>query len=109
MAKPDTGKGTVPTQFAETTPPVGADLSMWLINAINKMEGTLGRIEATVGVLQTQADRVESKVDGIDREVVSQAKWIHTLKAFAAVVVFILGWVAINAVWPWAREKLGLP
>lgn len=109
MAKSDTGKGTVPTQFAETTPPVSADLSMWLLNAITRVEGTLGRIEATVGGLQTQVDRVESKIDGIDREVVSQAKWIHTLKAFAGVVVFILGWVAINAVWPWVREKLGVP
>lgn len=106
MSKSENPKGTVPTQFAQTTPPSGTDLSMWLLNAITKMEGTLGRVEATLANLQTQINRIEAKLGEVEKEVTGHGKWIHTLQVFAGVVVFLLGWVLVNAVLPWAKAKL---
>ncbi|MFI5399297.1 MAG: hypothetical protein ACHQ9S_27525 [Candidatus Binatia bacterium] len=98
---------SVPASFAETTPPeTGANLSMWLLNAHTKIEGTLGRVEATLVGLQTQMNRIEAKVGEVEKEVAGHGKWMHTLKTFAGVIGVLLVWILANAVWPWAKAKL---
>lgn len=109
MAKGGGGKSdqSVPASFAETTPPAtGADLSMWLLNAHSKIEGTLGKVEATLVGFQLQMNRIESKLNEIEKETAGQGKWIHTLKTFSVAMGILLGWVLANAVWPWAKAKL---
>ncbi|MCY7378484.1 MAG: hypothetical protein LH467_03985 [Gemmatimonadaceae bacterium] len=80
-----------------------------MITAINKMEGTLGRLEATLTSLQGQLGRVETKLGEVEREVAGHGKWMHTLKVFAGLMSVFIGWVFLNAVWPWLKSKLGIP
>jgi hypothetical protein len=81
---------------------VGAsDVSGWWLNALGKFEGTL------VG-MQTQLNRIETKLGEVEKEVSGHGKWMHTLKAFAAVMAFLLSWIFANAVWPWAKSKMGM-
>jgi hypothetical protein len=109
MAKPKqvVDQTTAPTSFPNTTPlAVGTDIGGWLLNASTKMEGTLGSVEATLVALQTQMNRIESKLGEVEKEVAGHGKWMHTLKTFAVAMGILLGWVFANAVWPWAKAKL---
>jgi hypothetical protein len=109
MAKPDAGAEgpeTVPTKFAETTPPAGTDLSMWLLNAMTRATEAIGKIEANVAALQTQMNRMEDKLDAIKTEVKGHANWMHTLKVALAGLGILLGWIVVYAVVPWVKTKV---
>lgn len=112
MAPAKSGKDqpTVPTSFPSTTPPViGTDLSTWLLSASTKTEGALGKIDATLTAMQTQLNRIETKLGDVEDEVAGHGKWMHTLKAFAGVLLLLLGWLFVNAFWPWLKQKIGAP
>lgn len=113
MAKQDKSGGeqsSPPASYPNTPPPtVGTDISTWLLNASTRMEGTLGKMEATIAGIQTQLSRIEIKLGEVEKEVTGIGKWMHTLKAFAAVVLLLLGWIFVNAVWPWLKAKIGVP
>jgi len=79
---------------------------MWLLNAHNKIESTLGSVEATLVGFQMQMSRIETKLGEIEKEVAGQGKWMHTLKTFAGAIGVLLAWVLANAVWPWLKSKL---
>lgn len=106
MAKSEGGKGTVPTQFAETTPQVGADLSMWLVNALSRNTEALGKVEGTLSGLQAQVDRVEAKVDAIKADVKGHGHWVHTLKYVLSGLGVLLAWLIAYVIGPWLKGKL---
>lgn len=95
-----------PTSFPQTTPPVSGDVSAWVLTAINKMEGTLGRIEATQVTLQGQMARVETTLDGLKDTVSGHEKWVHTFKyvlggfgvLFACLITYVVG--------PWLTKRI---
>lgn len=107
--KPETS--APPTSYPATPPPpsLGADLGGWLLNASTKTEGALGKVEATLISLQSQLTRIESKLTEVEKEVHGHGRWMHTLKVFAGVMTLIIGWIFVNAIWPWLRTKMGIP
>lgn len=97
---------TTPTKFAETTPPAGADLSMWLLNAMTRNTETLGKLEGTMLSLQAQVDRVEAKVDTIKTDVKGHGNWVHTLKYVLSGLGVLLAWLVAYAIGPWLKTRL---
>lgn len=103
-------ENATPQSVPNTSPPLtGTDLSTWLLSAVAKNTETLGKVDANVTGLQSQLDRIELKLSAVAEEVKGHGKWMHTLKAFAVVVVFLFGWVFVNAVWPWLKSRMGIP
>lgn len=107
---PRSSDAVPPTSFPGTSPPPSqADLSSWMLNATTKLEGSLGRFEGTLQGMQNQLNRIESRLEAIDKEVSGHGRWMHTLKAFGGLVAMLLVWAFVNAVWPWLKQKLGIP
>lgn len=101
---------TAPSSYPQTTPPsLGADLGAWVLNAVTKLEGTTGKLDARLDGIEQSIEKLDQKLDRIEAEVRGHGNWMHTLKAFAAIVTAILGWTFVYAVWPWLRTKLGIP
>jgi hypothetical protein len=110
MAQRPKPEQTTPQSLPNTSPPLtGTDLSTWLLSAVAKNTETLGRMDASVSGLQSQLDRIESKLVSIEAEVKGHGKWMHTLKVFSSAVALLIVWIFVNAVWPWLKLKLGLP
>ena len=101
--------GAVPSLPSISPVGAGTDLNTWVINSLNRIEGTLGRLEATVAHVQTQIGSVDTKLTEIEKEVAGQGKLMHTLKVFATGLAILIGWLFVNAFWPWLRTKLGIP
>lgn len=98
---------SVPESFAETPPPAGgAGLSMWLLNALTETKQSMGKLEATLEGYQGQMNRIESKLDTIEKDVRGHGHWMHTLKAFSVVVAAIMTWIIGALVVPWLKAKL---
>ncbi len=111
MPKPGSGRGepSTPTSFAETTPPPsGADLTMWLLNAMQRNTETLSKLDGTVANFQAQLDRLEGKVDEVKTEVKGHGNWIHTLKYVISAFGVMLTWAIIYVVVPWVKTKFFL-
>ena len=108
-AKGGTGKEPTsePKSFPQTTPTVGSgDVGAWVLTAINKMEGTLGRIEATVIALDKKVDGLGDDTKSMRDTVSGHEKWVHTLKVLCWAIGIIGGWVVVNVVGPWVVAKL---
>ena len=110
MAKPNQegGEQSRPPESYPNTPPPGAsgDLSTWLLNAMSRHTETLGKVEATLTMLQAQMDRMATEVDSIKTEVKGHRNWIHTLKVVLSGLGVIIGWAIVFAVGPWVKTKI---
>jgi len=73
---------------------------------LTKIENALGKLDTRVENLQAQVGRVETKLGEVEKEVQGHGKWMHTLKAFAGVIVVVLGWVIVYAVLLWVKAQL---
>jgi hypothetical protein len=93
----------------QTSPQIHGDLSMWAVNAINKLEGTLSRVETSLSGLQAQMTRMEAKVDDVKDNVGSHDKWVHTLKVLLTGASILISIFVTYLIGPWIKAKFGLP
>lgn len=108
--RPDTTPPSNPTSFPQTPPPSsGADVSMWLMTAVNRLEASTARIEARLDGIQADVKKTAESIGTVETEVRSQGRWIHTLKVLGTGLFVLLCWVFVNAVWPWLKTRIGLP
>jgi hypothetical protein len=104
--KSETPPAGVPSSFPQTTPGSGGgDIGSWVLTAINRMEGTLGRIEANQETLREKVAAVQTKLDGMKDTVSSHEKWVHTFKYALAVLGILITWLVAYVVGPWLRAK----
>lgn len=105
MAKLD--KGTSPDEFPPATPRVGSvDLNEWLLNSTTRIEKTLAALEVKFDGMSDTLTRVEGKLGEIDKEIAGHAKWIHSIKAVAALLTILIGTMVMNIFIPWLIERM---
>lgn len=105
MARTKPEEGT-PTSVANALPPGSEGRSDWLINAINKFEASIARVDATVNGMHGQLDKIDRRLEKIEGEVGGHGKWVHTLKYVLSAAGVLALFIVANFVVPWLRSKL---
>jgi hypothetical protein len=108
--KSDTPPTGVPGAYPQTPPPtVGPDISTWVLNAVTRLDGATGKVDARLDGIEKQLEKLDSTLDRIEGEVRGHGKWLHTLQVTGGMLFVLIGWIVANAVWPWLKAKIGAP
>ncbi|MBX3173259.1 MAG: hypothetical protein KF709_02550 [Gemmatimonadaceae bacterium] len=100
---------TAPTSFPQTPPPpVGADLSGWVLTAVNRLESSSGKMDARLDAIERALEKLDGSIGRVESEIKGHGKWMHTLQVVGGIIVLVMSWTFVNAVWPWLKPKLGL-
>jgi hypothetical protein len=89
----DPNRATVPTKFADTTPPLPSGDYSYILEIVMNMTGTMGKLNEAVESLKTQSKSHGEKLEKIGNDVHAAKVVVGVVGTLAAAAIAFAGWV----------------